>query len=205
MRLSRRSALVWALVFLVLAFAGGGGTDLLPDDGDGGGHARSDGGRGATGKADGDGAGSGGSLAPGSLVRGRVTRVVDGDTVTVRLAHEGTETVRYIGVDTPESVKPDTPVQCFAKPASAFNRGLVEGQPVRLRVGREARDRYGRLLAYVFVIGDPPVFVNAELVRRGFARTLEFPPNTDRAELFAALERSARAAGRGLWSACPEG
>jgi micrococcal nuclease len=132
-----------------------------------------------------------------------VVDVVDGDTVRVRLDRPiRTETVRYIGVDTPESVKPGTPVQCFAKAADAFNRRLVEGRRVRLRPGSERRDRYGRLLAYVHVTGARPLFVNAALVRGGYARTLEIPPNTERADLFAALERRAREAGRGLWRAC---
>jgi micrococcal nuclease len=182
---SRRTAIAWAVVFIALALVGG--ADRV---GDLGGGDSSSGGAGAV-QAD-------------ALVLGRVVRVVDGDTVKVRLeSPDRTETVRYIGVDTPESVKPDTPVQCFAKPASAFNRRLVEGRRVRLRIGRERRDRYGRLLAYVFVTGERPVFVNAALVRGGYARTLAIPPNTDRAGLFARLEDRAQRAGRGLWGACP--
>src|SRR5919106_2430176 len=90
-----------------------------------------------------------------------VTRVVDGDTVEVRIAG-GRDEVRYIGIDTPETVKPGEPVQCFGHRASAANRRLVEGRRVRLVFDRERRDVYGRLLAYVYVRGR---FVNAELVR----------------------------------------
>jgi micrococcal nuclease len=127
-----------------------------------------------------------------------VTRVVDGDTIEVML--DGvSEDVRYIGVDTPESVKPGEPVECFGLTASHFNEQLVEGERVRLVFGRERRDVYGRLLAYVH-LGD--LFVNAELVRRGYATTLTIAPNDRFAELFARLERRAGAAGRGLWSAC---
>jgi len=135
-------------------------------------------------------------------VGGRVVRVIDGDTVRIRLddPHE-TRTVRYIGVDTPETVKPDTPVQCYGEAASAFNRRLVAGRRVRLVLGRERRDRYGRLLAYVRVEDGP--LVEDELLRRGFARTLAIPPNTDRARHFSVLERRARRAGAGLWGACP--
>src|ERR1700710_1538504 len=86
--------------------------------------------------------------APSSS-RGRVTRVVDGDTIHVMVGGRD-ENVRYIGVDTPESVKPGTPVQCFAKRASAFNERLVAGETVRLVRDAEERDRYGRLLAYFF-------------------------------------------------------
>lgn len=128
----------------------------------------------------------------------QVVRVVDGDTIVVRLGGRE-ERVRYIGVDTPESVKPGTPVQCFAERASAFNAQLVEGKRVRLDGDAEARDRYGRLLAYVHAGG---VFVNAELVRRGYARPLTVPPNVRYADRFARLASAARERGTGLWSAC---
>jgi micrococcal nuclease len=127
-----------------------------------------------------------------------VSRVVDGDTVEVRLGGE-TEDVRYIGVDTPETVKPGAPVDCFGPQASAFNHRLVEGRRVRLVLGEERRDVYGRLLAYVY-LGDR--FVNAELVRRGLARTLTIPPNDRYATRFERLEIAASRAGRGLWGAC---
>lgn len=128
-----------------------------------------------------------------------VTRVVDGDTAEMKLSRGDTESVRYIGVDTPESVAPGQPVECFGKEASEFNRRLVEGEDVTLRFGAERRDRYGRLLAYVY-LGDN--FVNATLVKRGFAQTLEIEPNTDFAARFANLQQVAANAGRGLWSAC---
>src|SRR3954449_5642826 len=85
---------------------------------------------------------------PGAPGEATVTRVVDGDTIHVALGGAD-ETVRYIGIDTPESVKPNTPVQCFAEAASAANRRLVEGRRVVLTFDAERRDRYGRLLAYV--------------------------------------------------------
>jgi micrococcal nuclease len=127
-----------------------------------------------------------------------VTRVVDGDTVEVQLGGRE-EDVRYIGVDTPETVKPDEPVQCFGPEASDFNHQLVEQQRVRLVFGVERRDVYGRLLAYVY-LGDR--FVNAELVRRGLARTLTIPPNDRYASRFKRLQMAAARAGRGLWGAC---
>jgi micrococcal nuclease len=130
----------------------------------------------------------------------RVVRVVDGDTVVVRTGgHE--ERVRYIGVDTPESVKPGTPVQCFAKAASAANKRLVQGHEVRLVHDAEARDRYGRLLAYVYRKSDG-LFVNAELVRRGYAKPLTIPPNVAHAVQLRHLAATARRDGRGLWSRC---
>jgi micrococcal nuclease len=131
---------------------------------------------------------------------GRVVRVVDGDTI--RVVVEGREEpVRYIGIDTPESVKPGTPVECFAKRASAFNARLVEGERVRLVSDVEARDRYGRVLAYVYRARDG-LFVNAELVRRGFATTLTIPPNVAHAAEFKVLGTRARLSGLGLWSRC---
>jgi len=136
--------------------------------------------------------------AGGGARTAEVVRVVDGDTIVVRLGGRD-ERVRYIGVDTPESVKPQTPVQCFAERASAFNARLVEGRTVRLEQDVEARDRYGRLLAYVRAGG---LFVNAELVRRGYARPLTVPPNVRYADRFSRLASQARAAGTGLWSAC---
>jgi micrococcal nuclease len=125
---------------------------------------------------------------------------VDGDTIVVRVDGR-TERVRYIGMDTPESVKPGTPVQCYAKAASAENKKLVQGQRVKLVSDAEARDRYGRLLAYVYRERDG-LFVNAELVRRGYAKPLTIPPNVAHAAEFRRLAAGARRAGRGLWSRC---
>jgi micrococcal nuclease len=140
----------------------------------------------------------GGGRSPG-VGEARVERVVDGDTIVVRVDGRA-ERVRYIGMDTPESVKPDTPVQCFAEAAAAENRRLVAGRRVRLVPDAEARDRYGRQLAYVYREPDG-LFVNAELVRRD-ARPLTIPPNVAHAAELRRLARRARAAGRGLWSRC---
>ena len=135
--------------------------------------------------------------------RAEVVRVVDGDTIRVRLDGR-TERVRYIGVDTPESVKPGSPVQCYAKRAAAANAALVAGRSVRLVGDVERRDRYGRLLAYVYREPDG-AFVNAQLVRDGYARTLRIAPNVAHAGEFARLAQSARRDGRGLWAACAIG
>jgi micrococcal nuclease len=130
----------------------------------------------------------------------RVLRVVDGDTILVSVAGRE-ERVRYIGVDTPESVKPDTPVQCYAKQAAARNDALVAGRDVRLVTDAEARDRYGRLLAYVYRAEDG-LLVNLALVRGGYARPLTIAPNVAHADEIASAARAARRARRGLWSAC---
>lgn len=128
-----------------------------------------------------------------------VSRVVDGDTIEVEMPNGRTEDVRYIGVDTPETVDPTEPVGCFGPKASHFNQGLVEGRKVRLRFDEERRDYYGRLLAYVY-LGNR--FVNAELLRRGLARAIYYSPNGAHRYQFESIARRAGRAGRGLWSAC---
>jgi micrococcal nuclease len=149
----------------------------------------------------------GGSDEPSGPISARVTHVVDGDTIDVELPGGDEDTVRYIGIDTPETVKPDTPVQCGGPRAHEVNERLVGGRTVTLRFDAERRDVYGRLLAYVYLPGagpgGSPLFVNAELVRRGLARTLTIPPNDSFASLFARLAARAGAAGRGLWGHCP--
>ena len=126
-----------------------------------------------------------------------IVSVVDGDTARA-LVDGREESVRYIGIDTPE-VDPSIGVECFGAQASARNKQLVEDETVRLVYDAERRDRYGRLLAYVYV-GE--TFVNAELVRGGFATTLEIAPNVSKAGLFDRLQQEAANAGRGLWGAC---
>lgn len=146
----------------------------------------------------------GGSSEPAGPVSARVTHVVDGDTIDVTLSNGDEETVRYIGIDTPETVKPGTPVQCGGPRAHEVNDRLVYGKTVTLRFDAERRDVYGRLLAYVYLArsGARPLFVNAELARRGLARTLTIPPNDSHAPLFARLATRAGASGRGLWRQC---
>ena len=144
------------------------------------------------------GGGDGAAGGLGKSVRAEVVDVVDGDTIEVRIGGE-IEDVRYIGIDTPESVTPGEPVECFGRAASRENERLVSGETVRLVFDAERRDRYGRLLAYVDA-GD--VFVNGELVEGGFARTLEIEPNTSRAGRLGRLETRAGREGAGLWSAC---
>jgi micrococcal nuclease len=130
---------------------------------------------------------------------GRVVRAVDGDTLEVAIDDGPVETVRLIGVDTPETVKPDTPVQCFGPAASRFEHRQVEGHRVRLLTGVEPRDFYGRLLAYVWIEGR---FLEAELLRRGLARLLTFHPNDRFAHKFEAIAQIAARRGKGLWNAC---
>ncbi len=135
----------------------------------------------------------------GDAQEGRVVRVVDGDTVHVRLA-SGRERVRLIGVDTPEVT--GSRRECWGARASAATRRLLAGRRVRLRTDVEERDRFGRLLAYVERSADG-LDAGAELLRRGHADVLEVAPNLRRAGRYARLARAARRAGRGLWGACP--
>jgi micrococcal nuclease len=124
-----------------------------------------------------------------------VTRVVDGDTIDVTINGQ-THTVRYIGIDTPEST---TQQDCFGKEASARNGELVSGQTVELEMDVSATDQYGRLVRYVYVGGS---MVNETLVREGYALAYTFPPDVKYSERFIAAQVQARDAGAGLWSAC---
>ena len=136
------------------------------------------------------------AVAPASApAEGLVVRVVDGDTIQVRLG-DRVEKVRYIGVNTPELRHPQRGEEPGGRRAQGVNRGLVEGKRVRLELDVQARDRYGRLLAYVWV-GE--TMVNAELVRLGYAQVMTVPPNVRHQALFVKLQRDARDAGRGLW------
>jgi micrococcal nuclease len=135
------------------------------------------------------------SLASAGPLEGIVVRVVDGDTIHVRLG-EHVEKVRYIGVNTPEVHHPRKGEEPGGRAAMALNRTLVAGQRVRLETDVQARDRYGRLLAYVWV-GE--IMINAELVRRGYAQVMTVPPNVRHQALFVKLQRDAREAERGLW------
>ncbi|MGQ0434124.1 MAG: thermonuclease family protein [Microthrixaceae bacterium] len=140
----------------------------------------------------------GASRAPGSAL---VVHPIDGDTIEVRL-DDTTERVRYIGIDTPESVARDRPIECFGVEAKARLAELLPpGTEVRLERDVEARDKYGRLLAYVFRSSDG-VHINLLLVEEGFAEARAFEPNVTRQAELDRAEAEARASGRGLWPAC---
>ena len=136
------------------------------------------------------------SAKPSNLQESYVTRVVDGDTIEVQV--DGKEyKVRYIGVDTPETVDPRRPVGYFGKEASVKNKELVEGKTVRLEKDVSDTDRYGRLLRYVYV-GE--TMINLELIRLGYAKAATYPPDVKYVSIFLDAEREARNAGRGLWA-----
>jgi len=127
-----------------------------------------------------------------------VVRVIDGDTIELS---DGSK-VRYIGIDTPETVHPSKPVECFGKEASNQNKELVEGKEVRLEKDVSERDKYGRLLRYIYVNG---TFVNDYLVRQGYALSSTYPPDVKYQDQFIEAQQEARENNRGLWSACVSG
>ena len=133
--------------------------------------------------------------APALAIQASVVRVIDGDTIEVDIAGN-VHKVRYIGIDTPETVHPTRGEEPYGKEASAKNRELVNRKVVRLERDVSETDKYSRLLRYVWV-GD--LFVNAELVRLGYAQVVTYPPDVKYQDLFLQLQREAREAGRGLW------
>ncbi|MEI8103869.1 MAG: thermonuclease family protein [Candidatus Moraniibacteriota bacterium] len=124
----------------------------------------------------------------------RVLRVVDGDTVEL----ENGEKVRYIGMNAPESVKPNWPVECFGHEASDYNKQLVEGKRMRLEKDVSDRDKYGRLLRFVYL--EDGTLVNDTLVREGYASVSTFPPDVAKEAQFKQAQQEARDAKRGLWA-----
>ncbi len=141
------------------------------------------------------------SRGPAPALSGRVSYAIDGDTIIVELGGSAGTHVRLIGIDTPEIAHGGRPGGCYGKAAARITRRLAQGREVELQPGRERHDRYGRLLAYVRVVGGP-ADLERTLLTLGAARTLAIPPNVDRAAAYAGLERAARRARAGLWGAC---
>lgn len=124
-----------------------------------------------------------------------VTKVIDGDTIEI----EGGKTIRYIGIDTPETKHPQKELQCFGKEASEKNRELIGGKKIRLEKDISETDRYGRLLRYVYI---NDVFINDYLVRQGYAFAATFPPDVKYQQQFSQAQQEARENKRGLWVTC---
>ena len=146
-----------------------------------------------------------GGTAPVADGRATVTGVVDGDTIDVEIAGR-TERVRLIGIDTPETKKPDSPVECYGPEASAFTASLLPiGTEVFIERDIVGRDDYGRLLGYVHLVdadGRTTTFANLEIVEQGYAGPLTIEPNSTFARDFAAAARRAERADLGMWAAC---
>jgi micrococcal nuclease len=146
---------------------------------------------------------------PPGFERAVVERVVDGDTIMVRITGrvEGpgagnaeigaSHSVRLTGIDAPESVDPRREVECFGREAAAATAALLQGRQIRMVVDVEESDRYDRLLRYIYMGAE---MANARLVVNGYAHAYTYPPNVRHANLFVGLERDARTGDRGLWS-----
>jgi endonuclease YncB( thermonuclease family) len=140
--------------------------------------------------------------APKDAVAAKVQRVSDGDTF-VAVVRGRRERIRVIGVDTPESVDPNRPDEPYGEEASKFAKHYLDGETVRLAGDAEPRDRYGRMLAYVWLRDG--TFWNALLAAEGYAQQLTIPPNVTYAPLFRRLVAEARRNDRGLWAQEPQG
>jgi len=133
----------------------------------------------------------------------KVIRVVDGDTIEI----EGKIKVRYIGIDTPETVDPRKEVQCFGVEASNKNKELVEGKMIRMKKDISNTDKYGRLLRYVWLAdtsatSTAELFINDYLVRQGFAHASTFPPDVAYSKQFIEAQSEAQKNNKGLWNKC---
>jgi micrococcal nuclease len=138
-----------------------------------------------------------------------VPRIIDGDTIQVETVNPTTgvpgkiQTVRYVGMDTPETVDPKKPVECYGHEASARDKALVEGKYVAITKDVSEHDKYGRLLRFVYLLDATNTMVNLELVKEGYARVLTIPPDVEYEDEFNAAASSAQAMKLGFWGACP--
>ena len=141
---------------------------------------------------------------PEGVERARVAEVIDGDTIRL----ENGDRVRYLNIDTPETRRPGTPIQCYGPEASKFNKNLVEGKIIYMTADVNPADRYDRLLRFIFLglddVDDINKSVNARLVREGYAKASIYRPNTTYQDVFRALELEARANNIGIWKNCPK-
>lgn len=130
----------------------------------------------------------------------KVIDAVDGDTIILK----NNERVRYIGLDTPETVHPKKQIECFGREASKFNKKLVEDKKVHLEKDISDRDQYGRLLRYVYVEDEKgkEIFVNLELVKQGYARVITYPPDVKYQAEFLKAQKEAQYLKKGLWDKC---
>lgn len=135
-------------------------------------------------------------------IRALVTKIIDGDTIEI----EGGERVRYIGIDAPE-IGGKEQKTCFAAEAAVKNGELVKGKNIRIEKDTSERDRYGRLLGYVYREageGEEETFINLKLIEEGAALATSYPPDIKHEGEFSAAEEQAKKEGKGLWSACEE-
>ncbi len=128
----------------------------------------------------------------------RVARIIDGDTFEIISKGKGkSERVRLIGVDTPETVKPESKVQPFGPEASSFTKKMIEGKMVRLEFDVQERDKYGRLLAYAYL--EDGTLLNSRLLEEGLASVMTVPPNVRMADTFLAIQKKTQKQKKGIW------
>jgi micrococcal nuclease len=141
---------------------------------------------------------------PDGVEKVKILQVVDGDTVVL----ENGDKVRYLNIDTPETKKPNTPVQCYGPEASSFNKQLVENKTVYMTADKSPTDRYDRLLRFVFLslddTKDIDKSVNAKMVKLGYARASIYKPNNTYERNFRGYELDAKKANLGIWKNCPK-
>ena len=130
-----------------------------------------------------------------NLIQYEVIKVIDGDTVELKNG----ERLRYNDIDTPETVHPNKPVECYGLQASAKNKELVEGEIILVELGNPTKDRYGRLLGYVYI---DDLFVNAELVRGGYAEVNSYGNPGSKLSNLLDIEKNAKKRMKGIWGAC---
>ena len=159
-------------------------------------------------------------LRRNTVYKAKIERVVDGDTAIITfLFDDGSkylkERVRFLGVDTPETVHPNKPVQYYGKEASNFTKQNLDGKTVWLQTDVEVKDRYGRMLAYVWLkeptkkqLDDESAIrkymFNAILLEGGYAQLMTIQPNSRYANIFVHIQREAREQKKGLWGKDPE-
>ena len=140
----------------------------------------------------------------GEAKTAKVQRVIDGDTLEL----EDGRRVRYLMIDTPETKKPGTPVMCYGPEASAFNKLMAENKIVNLVPDKRPTDRYGRELYFIFLSGantkDISQSLNAELVKKGYARSSAYAPNTTYKAEFQKFQNEAQSNKLGAWANCPK-
>tara|TARA_B100001029_G_C15016889_1_gene427932 strand:- start:70 stop:597 length:528 start_codon:yes stop_codon:yes gene_type:complete len=130
-----------------------------------------------------------------NLVQYEVIRVIDGDTVELKNG----ERLRYNDIDTPETVHPSKPIECYGVEARKKNKELVEGETILVELGNPEKDRYGRLLGYVYI---DDLFVNAELVRGGYAEVNSYGNPGSKLSNLLDIENNAKKSMKGIWGAC---
>lgn len=141
----------------------------------------------------------------GEVEKVTVNRIVDGDTIELTDGRK----IRYLNMDTPETVKPNTPVMCYGMDAKAYNKKAVDQKTIWLNFDKDPTDRYGRTLAFIYLdeqnanSNNVTQSLNADMVKKGYSRAISYSPNTTYKKDFESWMVTAREAKKGAWEACP--